>query len=287
LTGGKDDYKKLFGSRLVAVNGVPVSIVADKIKTIIPSKDSQYLKAGIPHCLSYPYILHGLQLSPTRKDVVYTLVGPANDTSKLTPLAVNIKDFKMICDCSVKDMFVDKGKDKNHWFKYVDSGNYMYFFCGLSYNNSKYPFKKIEEAFMKEVAARKPEKIIIDLRYDHGGNMGVLQPLIYDLNFMPKKRRKQVYVLIGRRTFYTGVLNAVLLKDRTNATLVGEETSGKENDFWGGDSFMLPETKVMVYYSTTSGYDHPKPLKPDVVIPITYSNYDKGIDAALEYAIKH
>ncbi len=93
--------------------------------------------------------------------------------------------------------------------------------------------------------------------------------------------------MIGRKTFYPGVANAIAFKERTNAILIGEPTSGKDNDFWSAGSFLLPETKLTVYYSSDNNYKHPEPLIPDVIIPNTYADFDKGIDATLEYAIKH
>lgn len=286
LTGGLEEDKKFFGSRLIAVNGIPVDSVAGRITSILAEKDRQYVKTQVPGWITEPYILHGLQISSTRQDVVYTLVGPGQDIIKVTPKAVNRYTTKFACECDTKNMLAYSQKGR-HWFRYVDTGKYIYFMCGSDHDNRRYPFKEMEAAFMDAVNTKKPEKIIIDLRYDWGGNERLLKPLIADMTFLPQSKKKQLYVLIGKKTDYTGITNAVALRDKASATLVGEATSGNTNDFWDTDTFILPATKLTVHYSKGYGNTHPDALMPDVLISDTYADFNRGVDTPLEYVIKH
>jgi hypothetical protein len=70
-----------------------------------------------------------------------------------------------------------------------------------------------------------------------------------------------------------------------DVVLVGEETSGKPNYFGEVDRFVLPESRLIVSYPTRyfSLLDEDLPtLHPDLVTPLGFEQYMKGIDPAME-----
>jgi hypothetical protein len=70
-----------------------------------------------------------------------------------------------------------------------------------------------------------------------------------------------------------------------NVVLVGEETSGKPNYFGEVNRFVLPESRLIVSYPTKyfSLLDEDLPtLVPDLVTPLGFEQYMKGIDPAME-----
>jgi len=289
IKGTNEENRKLLGSKLIAVNDIPVSEAVDKITTLMPDKNPQNIKSEIGRYLCDPFVLHGLQLSAARNNVVYTFVGPANDTLKIAPKAIDWRKIKMLCECDNKKIFKNSDSSK-HWFKYIDTGNYIYFKYASCYDDKQHPFRKVEEALVKEIDEKKPQKIIIDMRDNGGGYPRMLWPFINSLSRSPLNKKGGIYVLIGRNTFSAGILNSVSLKDQTYAKLVGEETSGSTSFFGGVQWFVLPETKLRIMYSTgyvATSENYKGSLKPDIIIPVTFADYDKEIDAALQYAIAH
>ncbi len=55
-------------------------------------------------------------------------------------------------------------------------------------------------------------------------------------------QRGKIFVVIGRRTFSSGLLNAHDLAARTRAILIGEPTGGKPNSYGEVESFTLPRS---------------------------------------------
>jgi hypothetical protein len=99
-----------------------------------------------------------------------------------------------------------------------------------------------------------------------------------------------LFVLIGKQTFSSAIMNAVDLKRNTQATLVGEPTSGSINHYGEVRGFHLPHSRIIIGYSTRYWENwpgHDGPLLPDVVIGYSKKNSMRGIDEALRYINTH
>jgi C-terminal processing protease CtpA/Prc len=102
-------------------------------------------------------------------------------------------------------------------------------------------------------------------------------------------RKENLFIVVGRKTFSSAILNAMELKNETNATLVGEPTGGKPNHFGEVKTLHLSNTNIDVYYSSkyfkTTNEDKDS-LYPDIVIPLMSSSYFKGKDDFLDYILE-
>lgn len=98
----------------------------------------------------------------------------------------------------------------------------------------------------------------------------------------------RLFVIIGRQTFSSGILNAVALK-KAGAILIGEATGGKPNHYGEVKSFTLPNSNLDVTYSTKYfkmlSEDTPS-LMPDIPAPLTMADYLKGINTPIDTAIR-
>ena len=284
----QDNIKYLF-SRIIAVNGIPIEQVAARIATIIPDTNRASLMDELTYMLFDPFILHGLQLSPARNKVTYTLLTPRHDTVTITPAATDKRTTHLLKGFS-NTSYLRTSKPGRYWFKYIDTGNYIYFKYASCFGDNKNPFEKTEQAMMKEIAARRPAKIIIDLRDNGGGYPRLLSGFIDDIARSDLNRKGGIYVLIGRKTFSAAILNAVWLKNRTYATLVGEKAAGSVVHFGGVDYFDLPATGLKVMYSTQhviTSENYEGSLRPDIEVPDSFTDYTQGTDGPLQYAISH
>ena len=79
-------------------------------------------------------------------------------------------------------------------------------------------------------------------------------------------------------------------KDKTNAIIIGEETSGKPNHYGYVKSFTLPYSEIKVRYSSEFWKlteDNDVSIVPDVKIENSYNDYKNGIDPVFEYVKKN
>ena len=145
--------------------------------------------------------------------------------------------------------------------------------------------KQIEEALIKNNF----HKIILDFRYNQGGDSSVIEPFIQMLSDRKKEKPMQIYTLIGKETFSSAVMNAVKTKEELDAVLVGTPTGGNVNAFGEIKTFSLNHFPMKVSYSTKyfmllPEYDKDS-LYPDVTIPQDLSQILSGHDAEVEWVL--
>ena len=122
----------------------------------------------------------------------------------------------------------------------LDAGIFLSITLFIQYNACREmpgePFYTFTEAVLAAVDSIDIDRLVIDLRYNRGGDFSVMAPFIEAL-----AERKELdcfgaaYVLIGRETFSSAVLNAIEIRRKLRATLVGEQTGGKPNHYGCGN----------------------------------------------------
>lgn len=127
---------------------------------------------------------------------------------------------------------------------------------------------------------------MVDLRQNRGGNSTILDPFINTLKKSSFNQEGRLYVIIGKDTYSSGILNAIRLRKETAACFVGEPTGGQPNHYGEVRTFQLPNSKKTIRYSTR--YFHwlnqeIDTLVPDVEIKESFAAYRRGTDPVLEW----
>lgn len=147
--------------------------------------------------------------------------------------------------------------------------------------------------FMEQVQTQLQEsafqKVLVDLRYNGGGNSAIFEPMIAMLGEMKDKLGFELYAMIGENTFSSALMNAVQIKMRSGAVLVGQPTGGSVNHYGEIVTCALPNAEVTFIYSTkffnmAPGYGIDS-LKPDVEIVTSYQDFIEGKDPEIEYIL--
>lgn len=159
-------------------------------------------------------------------------------------------------------------------------------------------------AFLKSVdqsiSAKRPQNLVVDLRFDVGGN------LLTTLDFMrglAKRVPGRTYLLVGPYTFSAGIISAAAIKQGggDRVTIVGAPV-GDRPHFWSeGNLIDLPNSHLSMRF-TNGQFDlkdgctgepacmddlykinvNFAPLGPDVPAPLTMAAYLAGRDPGLE-----
>jgi len=133
-------------------------------------------------------------------------------------------------------------------------------------------------------------KVIIDLRNNLGGNSDLLEPFINELASNDTlNTRGGIFVIIGRDTFSSALLNAYALKNRTAALFVGEATGGKPNCYGEVEYFVLKNSGLKIRYATVYYKviedDRQLSLYPEIVCKVTFADYLGSWDPCVECAL--
>jgi len=135
-----------------------------------------------------------------------------------------------------------------------------------------------------------PGRFIIDLRYNFGGNGGMVRAFINELLARPEYANgNRLVVLTGRQTFSAAIMLIAALIDHTDAVFVGEPAGAPLNQYGDPTSITLPSGRLELVVSTLYWQlGHPSDratiIPVNVCVPIRASDYFFGVDAAWEMA---
>lgn len=296
------ENREILGCRLVSVNDFPIQEVVDSLSTIFTVDNQAVVKSVIPQLIPSLQILEFFGFATDRQirlgletnagEVLTYVLKPAvmsrsNRVSfKPDSVAFCIRNENAyFTDLYVADEEIYYMLYNKCWSKEIE----------LEYGDKKaaadMPSFKTFEAKAFDVLKNKPvRKIIFDLRFNGGGNSSQGTAFIESLaGFSDQHPEIKIYVVLGRKTFSSAILNAMDFKRLTNAVFVGEETSGKPNHFGEVRRFRLPSSGLSVSYSTKyfkNTDEDVNTMKPDVVIEMSFSDFIKGIDPVYEWIKK-
>ena len=173
-----------------------------------------------------------------------------------------------------------------YWYAVLPRQATLYLQYNACRNMSTEPFSAFTREVLNRLDTSPIRKLVIDLRFNGGGNSRIIKPLLTGIKRRPAiNQRGHLFVIIGRRTFSSAILNAVELQNETKALLVGEPTGGKPNHYGEVRNFTLPYSGVRVYYSTKYFHNSPQEtpsLIPDIQVEMSFKDYLNHRDPVLE-----
>jgi hypothetical protein len=131
-------------------------------------------------------------------------------------------------------------------------------------------------------------RLVIDLRWNNGGNTFLEMPLLHRLIGCEKvNRRGGLFVIIGRRTFSAAQNLATMIERHTEAIFAGEPTGASPNFVGESIPVELPYSKIRgtisdLYWQSGWAMDYRTWIAPRLYAPPTFATYTANRDPALE-----
>ena len=296
-----EEYGNLTGKQLVGINNIPISRVIDSLSTLVVDDNSSLLKNAIPRMITWTQLLHHFGFTEPLR-----LWLEVQDNQGIRTATEMILPPKEGGDVVVEPESIPYGwQDQKTYFReFYFPDNKLYYIqynkCWSREAEEKYgtgasalfmpSFREFEKRIFKNIRKNEIDNLVFDLRYNSGGNSLQGTSLIRKIAKTELLGKGRTYLMVGRRTFSSAIVNSVDLIKEMDAVVVGEETGGRPNHFGEVDRFVLPESHLVVNYSTKYfkllDEDIPS-LVPDIPAPLKYSQYISGIDPALEAIRKH
>ena len=290
-------HRALLGGRVLRVGDADIDTAAARVATLFPHENDASMHMGICWWLGVPEALEALEVVPSRQQVaLHVLTRDGKELSATlgpAPRGARISYDVLPTPAMLKWPKLINARPDFYWFEHVPEHKSVY----VRYDRCANDPKKLVLLFSKELFEfldgheADVERVIIDLRRNGGGNSLVFAPVIAGLAARDRFARDgRLVVLMGPRTFSSGMMNALQLKQRAGAVLLGRPTGQKPNSFGEIKSFPLPNLGATVYYSTKRftmiAGDDPPSLMPDVLVEPTADDYFSGRDVALERALE-
>src|SRR5262249_17793719 len=95
-----------------------------------------------------------------------------------------------------------KNRSASYWFEYLPDSKTVFCQYNAVQNDPKEPLEKFCERLFKHIAENDVERLVIDMRWNGGGNNFLNKPLVHGLIRCDKiNRRGKLFVIVGRNTF--------------------------------------------------------------------------------------
>lgn len=283
------EFKNALGARIVKVGDSPVARAGELLYQMFSQDENPSLAdAFISDGLTIGGELHGMGIIADRNVVEYTLVG---DDGKEFTIQVHAQapgqPARDLIQAAKEQPLSRQRPSEPFWCAYLANRATVY--CNV---RSMRNLRKPAEQMVKLIKQTKPEKLVVDLRQNSGGDYNEgLKYLVHPIRDMPPINKKgHLFVLIGANTFSAAMSNATHFRYQTEAILVGRTIGERPNSYQEPRSFILPNSHLTVRYSTKfykfieSGENA---VRPDKEIEYTWDDYVEGCDPTLEWVLRY
>ena len=270
------------GKEIISVNGTPILEVIDAFRSLITYENESNFKNQVVNYLTYIEFYNELGFNNSSSKITFKL----DDGNEYIAEKITIETFKLFH--SETPIFL-KNRGKFYWFEELTDHDLIYIQYNSCHEQSTFSFQaftnQIKEAISNNIDI---SKLVIDMRHNGGGNSSIMKPLINELeNYIKNDRftKDDIYLIVGRNTFSSALLNSIEIKEKIDNVVLGEPTGGKPNHFGEVKSFNLPNSKLQVYYSTKYfelNDDNEDSFIPDITVEYNFTHFNVGVDPVLE-----
>ena len=286
-------YEKWIGSRVIKVGDTPSDVVVDRMRPTL-STDNRFGYLWVaPPLLSFRGYMENfadgigadsiaLTLKPAkgkqlRVRFAPVVAPPMRGIPKLLPSRLEGSQSAPIYLTNVS---------QNFWMKPL-ADDVLYVQFNQVMDSPAESLATFAQRLDKTLTDTNPRTVIVDVRHNNGGNLGLLPPLLAALRKYESARRYgRIYVLMGRNTFSAAQVFLGQMDRYTHAIFAGEPSSSKPNFVGEESEVILPWSGAIGsisnrYHETIPG-DTREWIEPDLKLVLGSADYFANRDPLLE-----
>lgn len=290
-----EKFAPLIGSKLIAINDVPIEKILKDMTTIIAHENKYFLWLLLPRCILEKEYLKLFNIVHEEDYVKITVEKDKKNYSEVihfykNDIFTNEKFFSIYDLLNVQTPLSFINLKINYWYKHFLDERILF----IQYNKCDDMPDKNFKAFSKEISSilksNNISSIILDVRFNLGGSgllfYRKLLPVMKDFD----KNGGKIFLLIGRRTFSSGVWVLCNLLRHTNVITIGEPVGNKPNHYGEVAIFHITDSNLIFrcstkYFSKAIKSDDDTYV-PKYYIPVTKNDWLSGNDATFDFAWK-
>lgn len=307
-------HEELLGCRVDAIEGLPARFVRDSVATAFAGNPS-WIDYKSVYYMTSPGALHGFGLAPDPERVGFSFSGcgrgsferhleplplarsrePIEAWRDLSPRHPEAGWVQALERSSVTPPLHLRHPELHYWFEYLEEPGILYVQYSRASEMEEEDLDTFGERLLGELRDRDPGALVLDLRFNTGGSLGLAQDLMAKLerrtSGMPR------FVITGRATFSAGITHVATWKEAGDVRLVGEPV-GDALDYWSeGGNILLPNSGLTAHFANAfHGYSEAPcpedvpcfldlsapPLRPDLPASASWDDYAAGVDVAMD-----
>lgn len=296
-------HKELLGAQVVKLGEQTPEAVGRALDPLIPRDNVMGVPQRAPYLMRHPGLLHALNLAPDTRGVTLTVrqtPGGAQRTVRVEADASQPNIWNVLPHpqgwvglpqtiTSAPVPLYLKNMGAPYWFEHLPERRLVYAQINSIRDGREESLAQFSERLLKFVGERDDaEALVIDLRWNNGGNTFLTTPLVHGLVRSAKLgRRGRLFVVVGRRTFSAAQNLATYIERHASPVFVGEATGSSPNFVGEEEFFTLPYSGILanvselLWQSSWPG-DERKWIAPHLYAPPTFGHFRANRDPALE-----
>lgn len=300
VTHATEKYKLALGARIVRIGSMSPEELESAASPYLSHENLPLLHALSPDFIMNREVADHFGLAGADGVVEFTLERPGAKQFQLrvAPTSADSQDH-MISATEALQLPVPLYRKRPgawYWYEYLADSRSLYIQYNRCRNDPKKSFKVFTRELFKFVDdlhyADGIERVIVDLRFNSGGDSSIVEPLLEGLKSRPRLSAKgHLYVLISRDTFSSGMMAAISFREDLYAILVGEASGSRPNEYGEVQTLVLPNSKIKIRYTTKYFQllqdSDPLTLEPDIPIRRSIADFLSGHDQVLDTAFQH
>jgi hypothetical protein len=273
------------GKRVLSVDGVAIDDVVARVKPLIPHDNDSTVRLLLPEYVVCAEVLRGLGI--VEGAATYRF----GDGSEVTLDPVGSSEYAGTLGTAFAplpmpgDPLQYRGLDESFLLEPLEGGRSLY----LGFRHVESPPQELLDNILATARRTGFHRLVIDVRYNGGGDNTTYWPLIELLRSGPLQQRGRVAVLLGRMTFSAAGNFAASVDHETNAILVGEPSGGAPNQWGDRIPIELPRAGLTAYVAAewveVAPGDTRLAVEPDVPVEPTAADVLAGRDPVLARAL--
>jgi len=286
-------YQQLLYQKLIGINGESIATICKRLESVISHENQSFVLAQLPEYLICTDILFGLGIID---DLYHVTIQVETDQEKQIDCQVGTikyEDWQHVLTEQKKEIVALPLYRQQQGQYYWSHLNVKKGFLYINYNKCKnmpgYTIADFSTQLMVAIESNpKIQYLAIDLRNNGGGNSELLKEFFQWLDSFGRLNQKgRLFVIVGRDTFSSALLNVYYLKYHSEAIFVGEATGGKPNCYGEVKYLSLASSGLVIRYSTQYykliKENSQLSFEPNVVKAVTFQNYRNHFDPCIEW----
>ncbi|PQB04412.1 tetratricopeptide repeat protein [Aureitalea marina] len=306
IQGAHKDYEDIVGTRLVAIEGMPVDNVLNAIKPVVPVENDQFFKAYGLGYMNIAEVLHAQGITKELKNEIELTV---EKDGKELRRSVGAMALSKLTDVPLRyGMMYTEGDwiglgtgeeaplylsdlDRIYTYKYLPEKKALYVRQSQVQDDSIADIPTFYNEVFDFIAKNDVDKLVLDVRLNGGGNNYKNKPVVTGIIRSEKINKEGHFMVItGRRTFSACQNLVNELDNYTYVVFVGEPTAENINFYGDTNRVVLPESEIPVFLSFAWWQDKPQwengPwIAPHVATDQSFAQFMAGEDPALDAAL--